>query len=321
MNLDAGIKRIAIAMLIYILLFTLLSTEMGRSAKGAYDMLRGMLAFYVGYVLAVKLGDAQKYGLLTVGALVLLAGNFLFPRVLPGIEFYGYFENPNNSAVAIVIFIILCTPLLPRQPGTGIYRALGIVGFVLGVFLLMLTNSRSAWLGLSCALMALVFLLPSVKRRHRLIFSGVLVFILAVVVLLANVKGFSLSERDKIWLGLLSDTWNNRPWLGYGLNRVKDVLAQLGLPTQTAHNLFLEIFVASGLVGLAYMTVFIAGMLRYLFSFRYTAGSVLYMGVMGLICYLVMAQFDLKMSSFTFMASMSLFLGFVHSQRLPRNQG
>lgn len=321
LHVDAGIKRIAIAMLVYILLFTVLSTEAGRSAKGAYDMLRGMLAFYVGYLLAVKLGDVHKYGMMTVAAVVLLAGNFLFPQEQFEIGFYGYFENPNNSAVAIVVYTILCLPLFMKYPGSGVYRILSGCGFLMGVYLLALTNSRGAWLGLFAALMMLMFLIPYIKRHHRLASAAILVSILLAAVSSANIKGLSLSARDEIWLGLLSDTWHNHPWFGYGLNRIKDVLAHLKLPTQTAHNLFLEIFVASGLVGLTYMLVLLAALLRYMLSFRYAAGSVLYLGVMVLVCYFVMAQFDLKMSSFTFMASISLFLGFVYSQRLPRNQG
>ncbi len=318
--MDAGIKRIGYAMLAYILIFTVFSTDIGRSAKGAYDMLRGMLVFFVGYLLAIKLADEKKFALLTVGAAVMLAGNFAFRHEYPGFDYYGYFDNPNNSAVAIIMFTIFSLPLFASYPAHKVFWAVGGTGFALGAYLLVLSNARGAWLGLFCALGALMYLLPSIKRHHRIAMSIALVCALVLIVLWANAKGFSLSERDRIWMGLLSDTWVSRPLLGYGLNRIKDVLVALGLPTQTAHNMFLEIFVASGLVGLLYMVAFMVGVYRYLTASGYSNSTLLYIGVMGMTAYLVMAQFDLKLSSFTFMASMSLFIGLIYSQRLTRHQ-
>lgn len=320
LKVDAGLKRIGYAMLIYILLFTVLSTDHGRSAKGAYDMLRGMLVFYVGYLLAIKLEAPQRFALLTVGAFVFLVGNFAFSHDEFVFPFYGYFENPNNSAVVIIIFTVLSVPMLSRYPGCRMYWLIGGVGFLMGIYLLIMTNSRGAWLGLLGGLVMSIYLMPYIKRHHRIGVSGLLICALAGVVLFANTKGLSLSLRDKIWFGLLTDTWESHPWFGYGLNRIKDVLAALELPTQTAHNLFLEMFVASGVVGLLYMVVLMAALFRYLISFRYPNSATLYIGVMGLTAYLLMAQFDLKMSSFTFMASISLFVAFIYSQRLPRDQ-
>lgn len=319
-ELDRGIKRIAYAMLIYMVLFTVISTDTGRSAKGAYDMFRGMLAFFVGYLLAIKLGDERKFGLMTIGAVVLLLGNFAFPQDEFVFPFYGYFVNPNNSAVAIIMFTIFSTPQFARYPGYKLLRIVGACGLAVGVYLLVLANARGAWLGLFGALVAVLFLFPRIGHRQRIAMSLTLACGLAGVVLWANVKGFSLSERDLIWKGLLTDTWQHRPFLGYGLNRIKDILAALSLPTMTAHNLFLEIFVASGLVGLTYMIAFMIGVFRYFTAFRYPDSAILYIGVMGMAAYLVMAQFDLKMSSFTFMANVSLFLGLIYSQRLPRSR-
>ncbi len=316
LQVDVGIKRIAYMMLGYIFLFTVLSTDYGRSAKGAYDMLRGLLVFYVGYLLGLKLEDEHKFAALTVGALILLLGNFAFPNDEFVFPFYGYFENPNNSAVAITIFTILSVPLFPKYPGYKVYWALGGLGFLVGVYLLLLTNSRGAWLGLFGALVVLIYLVPHIKRSSRIAVSVILVCGLTGIVFLANSKGLSLSLRDKIWIGLLTDTWENRPWLGYGINRIKDVLHSLDLPTQTAHNIFLEIFVASGVVGLVYILTLVLSVFKYFSAFSYRNNTVLYMGVMGLAAYFSMAQFDLKMSSFTFMASISLFLGFIYSQRL-----
>ena len=101
---DPGIKRVALLVLAYILLFTILSTEWGRSAKGSYDMMRGMLVFFVAYLLGVKLGDPRQFLAFTASVVVLILASFLVPWDYEGgFRFYGFHENTNNSAVTLVV--------------------------------------------------------------------------------------------------------------------------------------------------------------------------------------------------------------------------
>lgn len=316
-RVGVGMKYAALLMVAYILVFTVVSTDVGRSAKGAYDMLRGMLVFFVGYVLAVKLEDPRKFAGFTAIVTVSILLAFLLPQQYEQVyAFYGYHVNPNNTAVALVIYTILAIPMLGndyRQPAWLV----GCVGIIAGMYLLILTNSRGAWLGLFGACLAILFVQPRITVRHRLVISLLLALGFAVLLIFANVKGGSLSLRDQIWLGLLRETADARPWLGFGINRAKDVMTGMGLPTLTAHNLFLEIFISSGIVGLVFMLFVIGRFALYLLSFRYRRTTPFYMGLGGMTAYLLMAQFDLKLSSFIFMATISLFLALLYSQRVP----
>ena len=318
-TVDPGIKRVAIFILAYILVFTILSTEWGRSAKGAYDMMRGMLVFFVAYLLGMKLGDPRQFLAFTTLVVVLILSSFLVPwDYEAGARFYGFHENPNNSAVTLVVYTVLAIPLLADRRRTT-HWLIGCLGLLAGTYLVILTNSRGAWLGLFGAALVILFMQSWIRLRYRLAIAGLLAFALYGAVLFANIKGTSLSLRDEIWLGLFWETVDQRLWLGFGLNRAKDVMMELGLPTLTAHNFFLEVFVSSGVAGLVFVLGIIAALLRHLLSFDYRRSAQFYMGVGGLVAYLTMAQFDLKLSSFIFVATIALFLGLLYSQRVPRS--
>lgn len=313
-RVDRGLVQIAVLMLAYLLLFTLVSTEWERSVKGAYDMIRGTLMFFVAYLLALKLDDPRKFLLLTVTATALILASFAFPQRAGA--FYGYHLNPNNVAVTLTVYVILALPLLTRHAWRYLGWAISFGGVAAGCYLLMLANSRGAWLGLSGAGVMIALMLPHIKIRQRIGVTAVLMASLAGILLFANTKGFALNAREQIWMGLLTETLENRPLMGFGLNCIKDVMASMGLPTLTAHNFFLEVFVSSGFIGLCFVLFIMYRLLRDLVGYEYRYGTVFYMGVAGLTAYLLMAQFDLKMSSFRFMATISLFLGFIYSQRV-----
>ena len=316
---DPGMKRVALLVLAYILLFTILSTDWERSAKGAYDMMRGMLVFFVAYLLGVKLGDPRQFLVFTASVVVLIFASFLAPWDYEGgFHFYGYHANPNNSAVTLVVYTILAIPLLADRRRTT-HGLIGWLGLLAGAYLIILTNSRGAWLGLFGAAAVILFMQSWMRLHYRLGIAGLLALALYGAILLDNVKGTSLSLRDEIWLGLFWETVDQRLWLGFGLNRAKDVMVELGLPTLTAHNFFLEVFVSSGVAGLVFVLTIIAALMRHMLSFEFRRSAQFYMGVGGLVAYMIMAQFDLKLSSFIFMATIALFLGLVYSQRLPRS--
>lgn len=73
---------------------------------------------------------------------------------MPG-RIYSFFNNPNNFAEVLVMFLPLVAAETMNAKGWR-GRLLGCVGFALGIAALLLTYSRSSWLGL--ALAAVVFL-------------------------------------------------------------------------------------------------------------------------------------------------------------------
>lgn len=316
-DVGPGLKCIAIMLVAYIVVFSIFSADSGRSAKGAYDMLRGVLMFFVGYLLAHKLADAKMALAFVVAVLGAILGGFAFPQYHEMEPFFGYHENPNNSAVTFVVYVLLVIPAFFSVNHKRQVASVGLIALVSGIYLLLLTNSRGAWLGLfGAGVMGLMFARRlKVGHRAALIVLASAGFSLAL--LFSNYKGSSLSLRDHIWMGLLDETWTESPWLGFGINTVKDIMMDMELPTLTAHNLFVEIFVSSGAVGLGYMLILMVALLFLLMSYRYRLTAQFYVGLTGLTAYFLMAQFDLKMSSFIFMASVSFFIGMLYSQRRP----
>lgn len=320
-QIDAGLKNIFWLFIGYIFLFTVLSSDIKLSAKGLYDMIRGMLFFFPAYILAQRLEDKDQLKVLSLLVVAAILAHFLFGRDAGEWYFYGYHANSNNSAVTLTVYTVLAMSLLAAKERPYQLWLLGIVGLAAGLYLLLLTNARGAWLGVFFAILVCVFVSPILKPIYKWGLGVGLTVMLLSVILLANQKGYSLSLRDHIWGGLFYETIERGLWLGFGLNSVKSIMTALDLPTLTAHNIFLEVFVSSGLVGLALVVTLIGLLVRHLLSYRYRRNPSFYIGAGGLTAYLTMAQFDLKLSSFLFMASISIFLAFVYAQRItPRSQ-
>lgn len=314
-QVDRELKFIALVFVGYVLVFTLLSQDLSRSGKGAYDMLRALLMFPVALLLGRMLDDPRRHLLITVVAALLIAGNFFFPQS----HFHGYHQNPNNVAVNLVVYLLLAFPTLAAGRLRWPIVLAGAAALVMALVLLEQTNSRGAWAGVFAGGVACALAWRQISLRYRLSATAALAAGLVGIMQFANVKGFDLNARDQIWLGLYEATIIERPWFGYGINYVKDLMVAEGLPTLTAHNLFLEIFVSSGVIGLVVMAYIVYRLVRHLRRYQYHRNSRFFMGLFGIFALLTMGQFDLKLSGFRFVASICLFLGLLYSQRIyPR---
>ncbi|WP_324778946.1 O-antigen ligase family protein [Thiobacillus sedimenti] len=316
------LKRIAVLFALYVAAFSVISTDPSRSAKGAYDILRGVLVFLPALWLGTRLSSGTPQTPALLVGLAFSVVNFAFPVFDGSQAFYGYYDNPNNVAVALTAHLFLVAMLFPSRMAS--HRAWRLLAFAIAfgslLVLLVLANSRGSWLGVAAAFSWIVLLQAHIGRRTRI--ALVLAAGAAVLVLISavDVKGFgygTVGARLVIWKGLWSLTVAHHPWFGYGINYVKDLLVASGLPTLTAHNVVLEIFVSTGVVGLTAFLAIAYRLAAFLFRQNYARGPVLYAGIGGLTAFLVMGQFDLKFASFKFIAMVSCFLGLIYSQRLP----
>ncbi len=325
-HIEPELKRIGAVFILYVLFFTVVSTDPSRSAKGGYDIVRGLLVFFPAVWLGGQLTKVHGKSIgLSIGLLFILA-NFAFPGINGVQEFYGFYDNPNNVAVTLAGYLFLLVALYPKlHDGSRKWHLLAfITALCAALFLLALANSRGSWLGVAVAFYLIALLQKNIANRIKLaLFFAVGAGLLALVVLV-DLKGFgygTVGARIEIWKGLWALTVTDHLWLGYGINSVKDILTASALPTLTAHNIFLELFVSTGLIGVAAFTYIAYRLSVFLLKQNYAGGPVLYAGIGGLMAFLVMGQFDLKFASYKFIAMVSCFLGLIYSQRLQTTTG
>ncbi len=316
LHVDPTVKHIALWLVVYLLFFTVVSEDWRRSAKGTYDVLRGLTLFPLGVLLAGVLRRPPESATFHLAAAALLVGNFAFDRG----AFYGYHPNANNVAVTVLWLALLAWP----QYLHGGMRARGLLALISAAvvgataWLLYLAQSRAAWAGVAVA--AVVLLVT--ERRHapwvRISLSAAAVGGLALLLAFFSRKGLALDYRDLIWSTLWHATLAQAPWLGFGLNTVKhlmpegEVAGELGT---TAHNLILEVFVSTGAVGLLWVVVLATALAWHYRRLHLERSGLFYPALAGVLVFLTMSMVDLKFASFRLPATLTFFLGWLYAQR------
>ncbi len=188
-------------------------------------------------------------------------------------------ENPNMLAeYLILLFPLAAAQLLSRTGAKERAAALLAVGAVAAC--IVLTWSRGAWLGLIAG--GLLFCLIWNRRTIYLILAGVVAVPFLPLVLpssivsrftsIGNLADTSTSYRVNIWRGavrMLHDYWlsgigvGEAPWYEvyprYSLSAIERA--------PHAHNLYLQIWIELGLVGLALLALLLFLYLQYSFTF------------------------------------------------------
>ncbi len=188
-------------------------------------------------------------------------------------------ENPNMLAeYLILLFPLAAARFLTRGPRIGQAAALCASG-VIGVCII-LTWSRGAWLGLLFG--GFVFVLIWSRRSMYLIFAGVASIPFLPLILpdsiihrftsIGNMTDTSTSYRVNIWRGtvhMLEDYWHCG--IGIGEAAWDTVYPRYALAAiETAphsHNLYLQTWIESGLIGLILLIAFLWLLCQANFSF------------------------------------------------------
>ena len=305
--------------LLYSLFFT---TNIDHSVKGAYDMVRGLCLFPMAYLFIKDIEAKPSLTLYTqVIAWLLLIGNWVIPQ--PG-NFFGYWVNPNNVAVSVWLMLLLAIPI--RYSWVKRYRIANAVmwlGLLSSIGLLMLSNSRGQWLGATVAI-GLYLALSRIRFRYYWLAGLGVAFSLALF--FVNYKGFALDNRSQIWLPLFNVTTEHHPLFGYGINSVQAVLTKLGInqqeDVQTAHNIFLEVYVSTGISGLILFLSWLGYALKFFISKTYRDSLLFFAGLSGLASFFVMGQFDLKLASYRYIGVMAIFFAYLYlaiAQQSPKD--
>lgn len=197
--------------------------------------------------------------------------------------FSGYI-NMNVFAVHILVAILLLLGLMLNLRHEG--KLLAVIGIIILMAALIITRSRGAWLGF---FLGLFYLIIRTKSALLLVLAGiVLVLLLTIDVLhtaifsrvaVTSLQDPSLGGRWLLWAYALKVLKNN--WLfGVGIMNYRFVKHLYGFPwpmalasQHHAHNLFLELFVDLGLLGIvAFLWLKISVFLRVERTLKYFPG-------------------------------------------------
>lgn len=315
--LEQHIKVLFAVFFLYVLIFTVISSDHSSSVKGLYDLVRGGCFFLIGLFFAKKMKNPKFCVFVSCFSIILIIGNLFF---LQRESFFGYHENPNNTAFMLVFLLSFVVPLLigeKKIKGSSFYLLISGTGVC--AYLIFLTNSRGAALGVLGALLVCFAFKEQISNKLRIFIAAVVFSLGGAVFIFSRIKGFDLSGREGLWSGLIEATISERPFFGYGINTVKNVIKENELITLIAHNIFVENFVSTGIIGISLFSMIVFFTIKYLFSLEYNRSSVFFVGVFGLSAFLIIGMFDLKFSSFRFSAIISFFLALIYSQRIIKN--
>lgn len=226
----------------------------------------GVLSLFVAVVLFRWRSGGLKVFSAIIGIFVVASGLIGAVDLLEGAErVSGVFTNPN--ALAIFMLLALYTFSLARLKASSSIELAGLVVVsVIALFLLVATGTRSVWLALLASGVT-YWIWPRVSRsriKHNiciLVFFLGLAAIVGLVVAVPTLDvGQSLNRltetytgrqlstgREIIWLDVLGKI-SERPLLGHGPQVTTRGFGHLALGS--AHNLYLQVAVQVGAVGL-----------------------------------------------------------------------
>lgn len=171
---------------------------------------------------------------------------------------YSTFENPNVFGEYLLLVIPVIAALLFTEKGWGKKLFLTTLLAINGIAL-VLTFSRGCWLGIIFGMAILAVVIDK-----RFIWLGIALLLLAPFILpetiinrftsIGNMGDSSTSYRVYIWLGtlvMLKDYWFSGVGLGItSFNKVYPIYSYNGVTAPHSHNLYLQIIVEHGIVGL-----------------------------------------------------------------------
>lgn len=223
-----------------------------------------------------------NYLMLGIGFFIVLT--ILIQLGVPGFESYHWFRlaigeraDPNSSGLLIAIFSVFSFIQLFDNLNAGLKKVIPyLICFSLGVWGLLLTQSRASILCMSlCVLAYLVF-----TNKKRLDRKGIFVFvalivIVAVAVVIARLKGFSIlgdalngfidrlnnnesADGDRIYLLKKSiEAFMKHPILGISIEQFRINVGHI------PHNTLADYMVTSGIFGIIFFIImFIVPIIR-----------------------------------------------------------
>jgi len=310
--IDSNLQKLAVLFFIFLLFFTLTSQNILFSSVSFGRVVRGMVFFLIAQLFFLVSDDDINYMPHSVLLFLAINSNFFFRKqhIIANEFFYGYHNHPNVQAFALCFFLILSLLLWSMAKDHKI-RIINSINIFSALLLLFIANSRSVWFGVTAAGLAVIALNPAFNiKRKVLLFSGIACAGLSWLILFSK-KSSGLAGRDVLWKILIDETYSNHPLLGYGLNSNKYILRKFTDIGGMAHNSMVELYSSTGIVG---TIIFLSGstfiLFRIINTFWMKADLRISIYLFGLLTFIFISFFDMKLFDYTFMATIFLFLGF-----------
>lgn len=280
---NTGLIRISVIYTSSLALLGLASSdtllELTKNLEACLNIACGMMIGLAAYAMAIKShGRANQWGILASVWMVLMI-HLAMPKSYGSIlVFYGLFENPNTSArtLCVVLIIALFTLInistgshMPKTPAAQlagkIFKFLLRAAFILCIYLVFLTNYRSAWLGATAGITTWILTDPAGSKMKKITFLILTSLTPILLFQFADSKGFgatnnSIQSRLDLWHALLNGWINQKLWQGFGIgsfNSLDHLYSGKHVPTIYPHNAIVEVLCLSGIIGLIMILVLI----------------------------------------------------------------
>lgn len=242
----------------------------GLSGRSITTVAQIILVF--GFFLWIAL-DVHRSPLLQIAPLIIVGFMAVHIGVLAASGFPRLFRSfyaHSNSIGAFALFGAFFIMIGWQRAKTLVGKALYAGGLLASIVLMLASNSRSTWV--SVAVIGLTYLGWGLITRRRWIFwlyltgvfVGIFLFVYGYTVVLPELPVFAdleelvfeytgkrlLSGREEIWPTLI-EAILAQPLLGYGPGMVASEFAPSHFYGLSAHNLYLQVGLQVGLVGLA----------------------------------------------------------------------
>jgi O-antigen ligase len=266
-----------------------------------------MIVFYCLPILFLYLNDMAsiKYLEKPLGALLVIPPLALFLKHPPKIKYFEIgiavglilvffaslpqivsthyrvclFINPIPFAMTITGMVMLCLPMLNKSniPKT----VFGGIAILLGLFLIVVSGTRAAYVAAPIGLFVYIALLPGKKKRY--LFSGIALTAVALIITvnvnptlqqrvdytisaISEIRNgcmdSSIGTRLKLWSNGFNNGFKN-PWLGTGYNdrQYLEIIKSDGEQRtyHNTHNEYIDAFSARGIFGLASTLLLLIG--------------------------------------------------------------
>ena len=201
---------------------------------------------------------------------------FYLPDYQPLIEqrlyALGRLRNPVIAALSYGIAVTVCANLVLLHSHWKRFLWSVCLTILLGGILL--TETRSVWVGLIVSIPASVLLQKNISLKNKAVIVGSFFAIVAITLVTTWFAGYwdevlhrAMSFRPEIWMKTLHDTYQVNLIIGHGIASNSELIIG-DLTFQHAHSIYFATFFYGGLVGVVLLLALISACFRELVQSR-----------------------------------------------------